>query len=377
MRHAEAQAGLLYEKDLPAVLPEEPDPQMRAYLVRLMERFEIAYPHKPQEADLWLVPQALPDSQPEETAALAAAPDATRLRYTYPALPEGLVARAIVRLHEFIEEAKGRKQQWASGAILAREGARALLRKEPKDRVLVTVTGPVEARQQLAGLCQAVMRDIHQDIRGLDPVEEMQVEGIWVETATLEVDERNTRPTGINTRDRGTVMIDPEATNNAFTKKAARQEEVWKPSVFISYSKKDVNQRKRLELDLIVLKNAGLLAAHWHDRMIDPGDPWDETIQRELAGADVVIVLVSAAALATEYITQFEIPPALAGKAVVVPLILEECQWELTALEPLNALPEKGVPINKWNPRADGWKSAATGLKKVFRKLIDGRRAGA
>ncbi|HEV7406717.1 MAG TPA: toll/interleukin-1 receptor domain-containing protein, partial [Chthoniobacteraceae bacterium] len=219
--------------------------------------------------------------------------------------------------------------------------------------------------------------DIHQDIRGLDPVEEMQAEGIWVETATLEVDERNARPTGINTRDRGTVDIDPAVANNAFTKKAARQEEVWKPSVFISYSKSNVNQRKRLELDLIVLKNAGLLAAHWHDRMIDPGDPWDAAIQRELAGADVVIVLVSAAALATEYITQFEIPPALAGKAVVVPLILEECQWELTALEPLNALPEKGVPINKWNPRADGWKSAATGLKKLFRKLIDARKARA
>jgi signal recognition particle receptor subunit beta len=374
MRHAEAQAGLLYEKDLPGVLPEEPDPQMRAYLVRLMERFEIAYPHKPQEADLWLVPQALPDSQPEETAALAAAPDATRLRYTYPALPEGLVARAIVRLHEFIEEAQGRKQQWASGAILAREGARALLRKEPKDRVLVTVTGPVEARQQLAGLCQAVMRDIHRDIRGLDPVEEMQAEGEWIKTRTLERDEKLGRQTGISTEERGTVMIDPEATNNAFTKKPARQEEVWKPSVFISYSKSNVNQRKRLELELTVLKNAGLLAGAWHDRMIDPGDSWNDAIQRELAEADVVIFLVSTAALATEYIMQHELPHALAGKAVVVPLILEECEWALTALQPLNALPEKGVPINKWSPRADGWNSAAKGLAKRFRKLIDGRR---
>ena len=36
------------------------------------------------------------------------APNATRLRYSYPALPEGLVARAIVRLHEFIEEVNGK-----------------------------------------------------------------------------------------------------------------------------------------------------------------------------------------------------------------------------------------------------------------------------
>jgi internalin A len=376
MRRAEAQEGLLKQADLPVVLKDEPDEKMRAYLVQLMERFEIAYPQKPQDTRLWLVPQALPDNQPAEAAVLAGTADATRLRYTYPALPEGLVARAIVRLHELIEEADGHRQQWASGAILARDGARALLRKEPQDRVvMVTVTGPAEARQALAGLCQAVMRDIHKDIPGLDPVEETLVEGIWVETVTLEVDERNARPTGINTRDRGTVMIDPEATNNAFTKKPARQEEVWKPSVFISYSKKDVNQRKRLELDLIVLENAGLLAGAWHDRMIDPGDRWDDVIQRELAAADVVIILVSAAALATKYIMQHELPYALATHAVVVPLILEECQWHLTALKPLQGLPEKGVPINKWNPRAGGWKSVATGLEQCFRKLIDARGA--
>ncbi len=284
MRRAEAQEGLLKQADLPEVLKDEPDETMRAYLVQLMERFEIAYPstalgtsgpQKPEGARpldgargdrpldgardlrpldgardlrpldgardlrLWLVPQALPDNQPAEAAALAGTADATRLRYSYPALPEGLVARAIVRLHELIEEADGHRQQWASGAILARDGARALLRKEPQDRVvMVTVTGPAEARQALAGLCQAVMRDIHKDIPGLDPLEETLVEGEWIKTKTLERDEKLGRQTGINTEERGTVMIDPEATNNAFTKKPARQEEVWKPSVFISYSKK-------------------------------------------------------------------------------------------------------------------------------------------
>ncbi|HEV7403598.1 MAG TPA: COR domain-containing protein [Chthoniobacteraceae bacterium] len=346
MRHAEAQAGLLYEKDLPAVLPGEPDPEMRAYLVRLMERFEIAYPHKPQDSDpldsargdrLWLVPQALPDTQPEETAALAAASEATRLRYTYPALPEGLVARAIVRLHELIEEKEGRRMQWASGAILAREGARALLRKEPQDRlVTVTVTGPERARQELAGLCQAELRDIHKDIPGLDPVEEMQVRGAWVQTKVLELDEQHRRSTGLHLPEQGTVDISPAAANNAFTQEAARKPEVWKPSVFISYSKSNVNQRNRLNVELTILVNEGLVASSWHDRMIDPGDEWDGAIQRELEAADVFILLTSSHALATKYITEHEIPKAIglheAGQTVVVPVILEECRWEATPL---------------------------------------------
>jgi internalin A len=375
VRRAEKRAGVLRQADVDAVLRTEKDKAMRAYLVQIMERFEIAYAPRAVGGGVWLVPQALPDNQPKGADAFRDVADATRLRYTYQALPEGLVARAIVRLHEFIEEVKGKKQQWASGAILIRERARALVRTEPQDRqVMITVTGPKKARQQLAGLCQAEMRDIHGEIRGLDPTEETQVEGAWVATKTLEVDEKKGRETGIATKDRGTVMVNPAEPNNAYSERPSRFDEVWKPVVFISYSKSNVTQRKRLESELKILKNEGLLEEHWHDRMIDPGDEWDAKIQRELSEADVIIVLASSAALATGYITDHEIPKALelhnGGKAVVVPLILEACRWDKTALGALNALPEKARPLNKWKPPADGWKTVADGLAKVFEKLM-------
>jgi hypothetical protein len=35
---------------------------------------------------------------------------------------------------------------------------------------MITVTGSEKARRQLAGLCQAEMREIHAGIAGLDPV---------------------------------------------------------------------------------------------------------------------------------------------------------------------------------------------------------------
>lgn len=374
MRRAEKQAGVLKQADVDQVLAKEKDSAMRAYLIQIMERFEIAYT-PPATKGLWLVPQALPDEQPKSVIAFRDAPEATRLRYTYQALPEGLVARAIVRLHEFIEaDSKGKKQQWASGAVLTRDAARALIRTEPQDRqVIITVTGPKKARQQLAGLCQAEMRDIHADITGLDPLEETQYEGTWVATKALEVDEKAGRETGIST-ERGTRMVNPEKANNDYSEKPARTDSVWKPTVFISYSKTNVPQRRRLESELKILKNEGLLKRNWHDRMIDPGDKWDETIQRELSDADVIIVLTSVAALATDYINEHELPMALElqndGKLVVIPVILEACRWEQTALGDLNALPEKGKPLNKWKPSADGWKTIADGLAKVFKKLI-------
>ena len=376
MRRAEKQAGVLKQADVDWVLRAEKDKSMRAYLVQIMERFEIAYAPRAAAAGVWLVPQALPDVQPRGVEAFRDAEDATRLRYTYQALPEGLVARAIVRLHEFIEEAKRKKQQWASGAILTREDARALIRTEPQDRqVVITVTGPKKARQQLAGLCQAEMRDIHSEIPGLDPTEETQVQQAWVPTATLEMDELNNRQTGISTKERGTVMVEPEGPNNAYSEKRARFDDVWKPTVFISYSKSNVTQRKRLESELKMLRNEGLVAKVWHDRMIDPGDKWDEKIQTELKEADVVIILASVAALSTDYITDHEIPKAMelqdAAETRVVPLILEKCRWDKTALGRLNALPEKAKPLNKWKPQSDGWKTIADGLAEVFKKLID------
>lgn len=108
--------------------------------------------------------------------------------------------------------------------------------------------------------------------------------------------------------------------------------------------------------------------------MIDPGDEWDETIQRELREADVIIILASVAALSTDYITEHEIPKALelhaARESIVVPIVLESCRWDKTALGSLNALPEKAKPLNKWKPPSDGWHTVANGLAQVLEKLM-------
>ena len=133
----------------------------------------------------------------------------------------------------------------------------------------------------------------------------------------------------------------------------------------------------RLESELIILKNEGLLSGHWHDRMIDPGDVWDPKIQQELKDADIIIILLSSASLSTDYITRTEIPTAMElhelGRTKVVPLVLEACRWDKTKLGNLNGIPEKGKPVDTWKPQSKAWKSVADGLAVVCEKLVKKR----
>ena len=159
-----------------------------------------------------------------------------------------------------------------------------------------------------------------------------------------------------------------------------------KPRIFISYSHTDERLRKVLELHLVVLKIQGLVHKVWHDRRIQAGMDWDKKIQEQLAEADVVLFLTSTAALASGYINQDELRPALErhvkGKAVVVPIILERCDWVKTfaASPPLKkqkdaarrvpqGLPRDGKPIRSFSPQSDGWHQVAQGLKELLKTV--------
>jgi hypothetical protein len=99
---------------------------------------------------------------------------------------------------------------------------------------------------------------------------------------------------------------------------------------FISYTHADEQLKDQFLLHLAPLKREGLIEI-FHDRMLRPGDHLDESIQEELAASDLVILLVSAAFLNSEYCYEEEMKRAFArqreGSARVVAVILRPCQW--------------------------------------------------
>ena len=136
--------------------------------------------------------------------------------------------------------------------------------------------------------------------------------------------------------------------------------------VFITYSHQDTDAKDKLIECLAVMKQQGMITT-WHDNEILPGDKWREAISNNLANSDILLYLVSASSLASENCNK-ELGDALDHKIRVVSIILESCDWQDHRLSNIQALPDKGKPINEWKPESKAWQNVVDGIRKVVNK---------
>ncbi len=103
--------------------------------------------------------------------------------------------------------------------------------------------------------------------------------------------------------------------------------------VFISYSHRDSDWLKELQIHLKPLEREGIVN-RWDDTLIKGGELWRKEIEEALSEARVAILLVSKHFLASEFITKNELPPLLnAAKkegALILPVILSPCRFSAT-----------------------------------------------
>src|SRR5205085_720310 len=95
--------------------------------------------------------------------------------------------------------------------------------------------------------------------------------------------------------------------------------------VFYCYTRQDKELRDELENHLCVLKRSGNIIT-WHDREIQAGVEWEKEIEARLESAHLILLLVSASFIASEYCWGEEMRRALerhlTGKAHVIPILL-------------------------------------------------------
>jgi Effector-associated domain 11/TIR domain len=144
-------------------------------------------------------------------------------------------------------------------------------------------------------------------------------------------------------------------------------------SVFISYSKKDIELKEELITHLASLRRRNIVS-NWDDRHLIGGESWDEAIKVKMREADIILFLVSANFIATDYIWNHEIPIAeeqrQKGKARVIPIILKACNWTQLDFAKQLALPSKGVPITSFLDRDAAWLEVIESIEKVIDDIL-------
>ena len=129
----------------------------------LKDNFEVCFKATENGQEIFIVPQLLPSARP---AGFDWQSEKTTLRYTYqyPFMPKGIIGRLIVRLHEDIETATGRKIVWEKGMFLKKDVCRAYITEteNPNDglkRIRIEIQG------EKAEDRKCLLRDVRQGTR--------------------------------------------------------------------------------------------------------------------------------------------------------------------------------------------------------------------
>ncbi|MGH9848059.1 MAG: TIR domain-containing protein [Blastocatellia bacterium] len=149
--------------------------------------------------------------------------------------------------------------------------------------------------------------------------------------------------------------------------------------VFFSYSHRDEALRDELSKHLSILRRQQVIG-EWHDRQIAPGGDWAGAIDKHLKRARIILLLISADFLASDYCYDIEMNCAMDRheklEAVVVPIILRPCSWSGSRFEKLQALPKNATPVTKWADRDDAFTDIAEGIRRLVRQVRVARSGG-
>lgn len=145
-------------------------------------------------------------------------------------------------------------------------------------------------------------------------------------------------------------------------------------TLFLAHVSEDEPLLRELEQHLKALKRQNLID-FWHAQNVSPGGEWEEEIINRLNSAQVILLLISPAFLASDYCYSVEIRRALErherGEARVIPIILRAIYWQDSPIGKLQALPEFGQPVTsrKWANRNEAFFEVAKGIRQTIEKL--------
>jgi len=397
-----AKDGQLAVRDMPLVLQEAEEQKVikasdypaetHRFILELMRAFQLCYASE-EENDKqiirasneeekkpirYLVPELLPEFEPEMKEAWERAP--VHLRYRYDVLLPGLLPRFIVRTHALSDGAP----HWRHGVVLRHAEAKALIRAESDRQELhvFVLDGDDETRGVLVAMVRRELETLHSDMK-IQPVEELELTGEseqWIGVRALREVELPEKPTQkLPIQPDGTAEVDVPLELDKLMPAKARaidRDPTTAPvpvRVFVSYAHDDERLLKRLDAILDVLEQQHGLAS-WIDKRLIAGDEWNEEILHRLEEMDIFLFIASQTSLVRPYIKEPELRRAKerheVGEVEIVSVKLEPCACDDDPfLGKLQRLAPRFKSIVETSPRSKAWEQVRKDLLPVIQRV--------
>ncbi|HYU74783.1 MAG TPA: toll/interleukin-1 receptor domain-containing protein [Ktedonobacteraceae bacterium] len=149
--------------------------------------------------------------------------------------------------------------------------------------------------------------------------------------------------------------------------------------IFCCYAREDRGLLDELKRHLSPLQRQHVIAL-WHDGNISAGTEWEPEIKKHLNDAKIILLLISADFIHSDYCYSTEMQHALErhkqGDAKVIPVLLRPVGgWEIVPpgdiqLGQLQALPKDAKPVTTWKNRDEAWKDMTGEVGKVANELL-------
>jgi hypothetical protein len=147
--------------------------------------------------------------------------------------------------------------------------------------------------------------------------------------------------------------------------------------IFCSYAREDETLRQEFEASVVQMRRKKQIDV-WHDKRISAGDRWRDQIDEHLDSADIIALFVSRDFLASDFSYEKELSRALEREAkkeaVVVPIIVRDCDWSDAPFAHLQAIPSGAKPVTSWPNRDEAWTDVAQRLKMTVLDILTTRR---
>lgn len=291
-------------------------------------------------------------------------------------LPPSLFPRLMVKLHSYIEGSNN----WRSGMILCKPEivmARARVRVDREDRKLVIHCCGEEPRRFLTFIRKTI-QEIAGEFSLLEYVEKVAIPHddkklVFKDYEDLVIHEQEGEETVFVSELRKRVSV--KDILDGVEDPLMRDEQAQTPvKAFISYSHKDKDGLEALISSLAMAKRVGNLTL-WYDKAIDAGEEWEKRIFEELHNSDIVLCLVSADFINSDFCDR-ELNNALnrhlEGEQKVIPVQWRSCHWDNLPISKLQGLVNQSIKSLPENEQDLAWTEAA---KKLDPMIEEAREA--